>query len=114
MWAIFKNTIKDFFKKNKDLPFSMLENPENDIPFEDTLMDDDEIKELMEQDFQLEIIQQAMQFLDFLSREILSLKYIEEKDNKEIAAILQLSQDVIRQRISRALKMLKDLLSTTL
>lgn len=114
MWTIFKNTIKDFFKKNKDLPFSMLENPENNIPFEDTLMDEEEIKEFMEQDFQLEMIQQAMQSLDFLSREILSLKYIEEKDNKEIAAILQLSQDVIRQRISRSLKMLKDLLSGSL
>ena len=43
-----------------------------------------------------------MQELDPTSREIIFLKFIEDKSNAEIEEILQISQEVIRQRISRA------------
>jgi len=52
-----------------------------------------------------------MQELDALSREILFLKYIEHKSNAEIEDTLMISQDLIRQRISRALKKLRTLLN---
>ena len=100
VWTIFKNTLKDAFKKNKDLPFSLLDSD-----------DEEDYEAVLQQDFELEQIQSAMQELDALSREILFLKYIEHKSNTEIEDTLMISQDLIRQRISRALKKLRALLN---
>jgi RNA polymerase sigma factor (sigma-70 family) len=49
--------------------------------------------------------------LDEISKEIISLKYIEDKSYEEISEILWISQDLVRQRCSRALKALKVKLS---
>ncbi|PZM87040.1 MAG: hypothetical protein DLD55_03480 [candidate division SR1 bacterium] len=111
VWAIFRNTMKDAFKKNKDLPFSLLDaEDEEGERFEDTLIEESEVAELLQQDFELEQIKAAMQELDALSREIIFLKYIEHKSNTEIEEQLLISQEVIRQRISRAFKKLRALL----
>lgn len=111
-WTIFKNTVKDYFKKTKEIWFSDLDtpNPEADS-FEDSLVDESDFSDFLEQDFELDLIKKAMQELDATSREILFLKYIEDKSNAEIEDILQISQDLIRQRISRALKKLRTLLN---
>jgi RNA polymerase sigma factor (sigma-70 family) len=50
--------------------------------------------------------------LDELSKEIVFLRFIEDKSYTEIEEQLEISQDAIRQRISRALKKLKDLLNS--
>ena len=111
-WAIFKNTLKDFFKKHKDLPFSDLDSENEDSEnFEDSLVDESEFNSFLQQDFELEQIKDAMQQLDTLSREIIFLRYIEDKSYTEIEEQLLLSQDAIRQRISRALKKLKEILN---
>ncbi|PZM86423.1 MAG: hypothetical protein DLD55_05735, partial [candidate division SR1 bacterium] len=102
---------KDAFKKNKDLPFSLLDSEDEEGErFEDTLIEESEVAELLQQDFELEQIKAAMQELDVLSREIIFLKYIEHKSNTEIEEQLLISQEVIRQRISRAFKKLRALL----
>lgn len=112
VWTVFKNTVKDAFKKQKELPFSYLEYEEEEgESFEDRLVDESDFSEFLQQDFELEQIQKAMQELDIVSREILFLKYIEHKENGEIEQILLISQEVIRQRISRALKKLRILLN---
>ena len=108
VWVIFKNTVKDAFKKNRELPFSLLDgDDEEGEKFEDTLVDESVIDEFLQQDFELEQIKKAMQELDALSREIIFLKYIEHKSNTEIEEQLMISQEVIRQRISRAFKKLR-------
>lgn len=111
-WTIFKNTVKDSFKKAKDMPFSLLdvEGGESER-FEETLVDESDFSDFLQQDFQFEQIQKAMLELDSLSREIITLKYIEGKSNIEIEEMLMLTQEVIRQRISRALKKLRTLLN---
>jgi len=112
VWTIFKNTLKDAFKKNKDLPFSLLDSDDEESErFEEGLIDEEDYEAVLQQDFELEQIQAAMQELDALSREILFLKYIEHKSNTEIEDTLMISQDLIRQRISRALKKLRALLN---
>lgn len=109
--TIFRNTLKDYFKKHKELSFSQLDgDDEEGERFEDTLIEESEIAELLQQDFELEQIKAAMQELDALSREIIFLKYIEHKSNTEIEEQLLISQEVIRQRISRAFKKLRALL----
>ena len=112
VWAIFKNTVKDFFKKHKDLPFSELDSTDEETEkFEDTLIDETEFELFLQQDFELDQIKDAMKELDNLSREIVFLKFIEDKSYSEIEEQLLLSQDAIRQRISRALKKLKEILN---
>ena len=61
----------------------------------------------MDNEYTYEQIQQAMYDLDEMSKEIISLKYIEDKSYWEISGILWISQDLVRQRCSRALKALK-------
>ena len=110
--TIFRNTLKDYFKKHKELSFSQLDgDDEEGERFEDTLIEESEIAELLQQDFELAQIKAAMQELDALSREIIFLKYIEHKSNTEIEEQLLISQEVIRQRISRAFKKLRALLN---
>lgn len=113
VWTIFKNTVKDFFKKRKELPFSYLDGGGDEgASFEETLVDEHDIKEFFQQDFELEQIKTAMEELDVVSREIIFLKYIEHKTNAEIGEQLLISQEVVRQRISRAFKKLRALLGT--
>ena len=109
---IFRNTLKDYFKKHKELSFSQLDgDDEEGERFEDTLIEESEVAELLQQDFELAQIKAAVQELDALSREIIFLKYIEHKSNTEIEEQLLISQEVIRQRISRALKKLRAMLN---
>lgn len=113
--TIFRNTLKDYFKKHKELSFSQLDgDDEEGERFEDTLIEESEVAELLQQDFELEQIKAAMQELDALSREIIFLKYIEHKSNTEIEEQLLISQEVIRQRISRAFKKLRALLNESM
>ena len=51
-----------------------------------------------------------MKQLDDMSKDIVYFKFIEEKSNEEISAITGIANDTIRQRISRAIKFLKQLL----
>ena len=86
-WTIFKNTLKDFFKKNTDTPFTDLRTDEEGEAFEDTLVDDIDLTKLLENDFKFEQIEKAMKQLDDISKEIIYFKFIEEKTNEEIVAI---------------------------
>jgi len=113
IWTIFKNTLKDYFKKRTDVPFTIIDNPEEWIYFDEQLEDENsDLNELFEQDFKFEQIQEALWKLDAISRDIIHMKFIEEKSNQEIADLLQLSNTNIRQKLSRALKQLKTLLNT--
>jgi RNA polymerase sigma factor (sigma-70 family) len=85
--TIFKNTLKDFFKKNSDTPFTELQTNEDGEHFEDTLVDDIDLTKLLENDFKFEQIAQAMKKLDDISKDIIYFKFIEEKTNEEIVLI---------------------------
>lgn len=106
--TVFKNLLKDHFKKNHDIPFTDLVVEDQDMTFEETLVDEEEvIGDLLQKDFELTKIQQAMKDLDDWSRDIIYWKFIEEKSNEEIEILLWISNDNVRQRISRAIKQLK-------
>ena len=106
VWSIFKNTLKDFWKKKWESAFSEID-PENEVPFEDSLEDEEDYTEILNNEYTFVQIQQAMYDLDEINKEIISLKFIEDKSYEEIAQILWISQDLVRQRCSRALKALK-------
>ena len=92
------------------MPFTELKTNDEGEAFEDTLMDDSDITKLLENDFKFEQIESAMKKLDDISKEIIYFKFIEEKTNEEIVSITWSSNDMIRQRLSRAIKQLKKLL----
>ena len=62
--VIFKNLIKDHFKKNQDIPFTDLEGEDQDTSFDETLVDNENIEELLQKNFEFSKIQQAMKELD--------------------------------------------------
>ncbi len=111
VWTVFKNIAKDHLKKRKDLWFSNLDAEDN-TDFEDTLEDEVNVLDLLEQDFQYDQIKKAMDVLDNESKEIIYWKFIEEMENDEIGKILWISNDNVRQKISRSIKKLKTLLDT--
>lgn len=106
VWSVFKNTLKDFWKKKWETAFSEIDS-EGELPFEDSLEDGTDFTEILNNEYTFDQIQQAMFELDEISKEIISLKFIEEKSYWEISGILWISQDLVRQRCSRALKSLK-------
>jgi RNA polymerase sigma factor (sigma-70 family) len=83
---------------------------EEDQDFWETLVDEFDISQFLENDYSYERIQQAMKELDDVSKDIVYFKFIEEKSNEEISAITWIANDTIRQRVSRAIKFLKQLL----
>lgn len=112
IWMIFKNIIKDYFKKNSDLAFSQIKTAEGGTPFEDNLEYEDTMKKLLEADYTYEHILQAIQSLNENEKEAIFLKYIEEKSTSDIADICGVPEATMRKRLSRAIQNLKSLLST--
>ena len=110
VWMIFKNVIVDFLKKRVDLNFSDLtvsttEDDKRD--FEENIEDPTQYTEILNIEFENEKILNAMKELDDKSQEIVYLKFVDEKTYQEIAEMLNISIDTVRQRCSRALKILK-------
>lgn len=106
-WLILRNTVKDYFKKRKDLWFSDMDNYDDDVSFEEKLEDRENIMDVLEQDYQLETIKQAMQKLKPDEREILYLRYADGFPLNEISKITWLSYSNVRVKLHRSLGKLK-------
>ncbi|MBR7036995.1 hypothetical protein IKI14_03910 [bacterium] len=61
---------------------------DGEITFEDSLEDEEDFTQILDNEYTYEQIQQAMYDLDEMSKEIISLKYIEDKSYGEISGIL--------------------------
>lgn len=104
VWTVFKNVVKDSFKKAKQ-QFIVI-----DETYEEYSIDDTDLLDMLEKDFQLEDIRAAMQALSDTDQDIIFLRFIQELPYEEIAALLLVTQEVVRKRLSRALWKLKKLL----
>jgi DNA-directed RNA polymerase specialized sigma subunit len=49
------------------------------VPFEDSLEDEEDFTEILNNEYTFEQIQNAVRELDEVSKEVISLRYIEEK-----------------------------------
>ncbi len=98
-----RNTLIDHWRKKKDA--TLAHSTEEDEPEiastlkgpHETLVEAEQTKELYE----------AMQNLNDEQREVLILKYINDRSTDEIANILDKSNDAVRQIQSRAIKQLR-------
>lgn len=114
LWTIAKNHVKDHFKRHDDIPFGTFSSSNDDgqdFSWEDTLKDEHNIIHKSHSRYTFEQIQKAMESLDGSYKDAVYLKYIEEYSYEEIAQTLWLSQDAVRQRISRWLKRIQEMLS---
>ena len=112
VWTIFKNLLKDFFKKSKVTSFSTIEWDQNRIT--ESIVDESDYKDILESDYQYDIIQMAIQWLDNAYKDAIFFRFVEEKSYEEISQILCISQENVRQKISRGVKLLKSLLDDTI
>src|SRR5690606_3364002 len=85
--VVFKNIVKDYFKKTSDTPFSAIQTDNEKESFEDALSYDEDFADILDTDFAYEHIIQAMQSLNDNEKEIIFLKFIEEKSTSDIAHI---------------------------
>ncbi len=103
IWSILKNHCKDFFKKKKSI--QLTDNHIDSVAFVD--WGENELLDQLQSDYDLAAIQACMESLDEVSYDVIYKRYIEELSYEEIGDDLWLSQDAVRQRLSRALKKIK-------
>lgn len=115
LWAIAKNHIIDYFKLKKDISFWTLAGKsfesQEEMRWEEWLEDPKNFLESFNSSYTHEKIQDAIEQLDEIYKDPLLLKFIEGLSYEEIANTLNISQDTVRQRISRWLKKIANLLS---
>jgi len=108
IYRITHNHTISSFRKNK--------NAQKNISLEDNeelfkrLTDDTDLKKDLDQKIQKEKIATALSKLDIKYREVLILKYLEDKDYSEISNILQKPQGTIATLLNRAKIKFKDIL----
>lgn len=100
-----RNTITDWYRKkstNNELATEMhtLQVPDEAI----------DIIERTDQKIEVELLLQAMDGLKYEYKEVLILKYIEELQTKEIAAVLSKTKTAVRVTVHRATKSLQQIL----
>lgn len=116
IWTVFKNLLKDYFKKQQDIAFTTLDEfsygwDDEGVSFQDQLVADDDLLAQFEQTFHIDQITQTLGHLDFQTQDILLLKFGEGRSYEEIAPLVGLQPDNVRQKAFRGLKKLKQLLS---
>jgi len=106
--SILKNHTKDFFKKKKSIQLK------DEHMWDGALVEwsEAELLEDLQKDFDMQAIQDTLELLDEQSYDIIYMRYIDEMWYDEISQFLGLSQDAVRQRLSRALKKVKERLWT--
>ena len=110
-WIILRNTTKDYLKKKKEKSFSDFEKNGKDgskTTIEETIEDKENLLETLEWNYKFEKIKKAMDMLKQDEKEILFLRFTENKNFKEIANIIGKSETNIRVKSHRIIKKLKE------
>ncbi|MDD2766939.1 MAG: RNA polymerase sigma factor [Candidatus Moranbacteria bacterium] len=107
IFTIAKNTLYDYLKKKKSIPFSSFVDEEGENTLE--VIDEDALlpNEVMENAERIEDLERALARVPELYRILLVLAYREDFSLREIAHILDEPYNTIKSRHQRALKLLK-------
>lgn len=103
IWTMFRNFVADWFKTKKQ---------DRRLDVYDEILHDESADpaRVTQMNHQLERIYTVLDTLDDLSREIIILKYVEDMSFEAIARIVNTQPDAVRQRASRAIKKVQELL----
>lgn len=110
--TIAKNHIKDYFKRSSETPFASFNTTNIDgdeQTREDMLPAEDNIAQSFHTQYTYETIHSALHTLEDTYKDPIILKFIEDMSYEEIALTLNISQDAVRQRLSRWLKKLTEI-----
>jgi len=108
LYRIAHNETITFFRKKSIRP-SVL-NIEDSEEFFDNLADDANFTELAKERYDAQIVQEAIATLDKKYKEILVLRFLEEKSYTEISDILKMPEGTVATLINRGKKELKTIL----
>lgn len=112
LYAIIRNTALDQIKKKRSVPFSTLDDVENDTEFEETLQDTEPLApELFERTEVEQEVTTALADLHPDHRNIILMHYRDHMTFEEIATIVHLPMNTIKSWHHRAIKRLKTRLS---
>jgi len=93
-WTVFKNMLKDHFKKKK-------EEHNSDKVLDRDATDPDALLKTIQWSFQMDAIKDAMAWLDEVSYQVIMMRYVEQLSYEEIAMMLWIQQEAVRKRLSR-------------
>jgi RNA polymerase sigma-70 factor (ECF subfamily) len=110
IFVVARNTVIDFTRKRKNIPFSSLDDEEN--IFEENIKDeillpDEALQKLQDADF----LNSMLEKLSEQYKLILILHYQEEMTFREIAEILKKPLNTVKNYHFRAIKQLKDMIA---
>lgn len=112
-WTILRNTTKDYLKKSKEKSFSDFDKHWKDgsiITIEERVKDKEDILDTLEWNYKFEEIKKAIEILEWNEKEILFLRFTENKSFREISNIIGENETNIRVKNHRILKKLKKIL----
>jgi len=111
IWTILRNTTKDYLKKKKEKSFSDFEKNWKEwtkITIEESIEWNEDILETLEWDYKFKEIKKAIEILKEDEKELLFLRFTENKSFKEISYIINENEVNIRVKIHRIIKKLKN------
>ena len=104
-FTVARNTVIDYWRAKKEISFNDLENVFGQMPDKT-----DNPLELIKKKEIGWTIRRAVKQLTDDQQEVITLKFINEMPNKEIAALLEKTEEAVRQLQCRALKALREIL----
>ncbi len=105
LYRIASNLIIDFYRKNKDKREISIDDPISPIDVPDKV----DFTETIDRELLVEEIQKKLAELSDNYREVITYRYIQDLSIKEIAEIMQTSENNISVRLHRAVEKLKQL-----
>ncbi len=105
--TIIRNDSIDYVRKrNRQHKHAFLPTDET---FFDAVASESEVDDAILQNVEMDVLRKALSRLPENERLLLTMKYVDESSDKEIAAILHIGQDSVRVYLSRARKHLLEL-----
>ena len=104
-FAIARNTVIDHWKKRKETVLDI-----SAAPFAKLTDEKADPQIFLNQEFSIKEINEAMKILSFEQKEALTLRFINDLSNSEIAKLLGKNEEAVRQIQYRALKRLREII----
>jgi RNA polymerase sigma-70 factor, ECF subfamily len=103
LYTIARNTLINFWRKKKEITSDNLEEQTAHLA-----MQEETVEEKLIQKEKGEVARQAIQKLTPDQQDVITLKFISEFSNKEVAQVLGKTEEAVRQLQSRGLRALRD------
>jgi RNA polymerase sigma-70 factor (ECF subfamily) len=112
IFTIAKNSIFDYLRKKKSLPFSYFDNNEDQInPLDQITDSDDDAIEIFQNNTNIAKVRESLVKLNTIERSIITLHYEEELTFEEIGTIMDKPMNTVKSLHRRSISKLKSLIN---